>query len=296
MRVSLAGEDGPRTRLLVDGGNGTVVLLEEWMSRVATDFRGLAADVDELRRQSAEIRQELSTIITAFNDERHWVRSLPRESADFRQRLEELDQRLNNVLDLFEKHFGGSGQTEQAMLHHEYAAEYLALVEQKILALALDVLADGPALPRDKAALVAAVCLDLFGYPEIQEQRLMDRLQHNRSVNVTRRIEEICSDARLLRQKASLGRQQRWDFGYTRGLPVDEERQEMWPGSVDGGLVDFVVAPAYLVDSDTLLKKQRVFTATTDAEGAREHAGGAGEHPDWQSSAAGAGRAVQDLP
>jgi hypothetical protein len=70
----------------------------------------------------------------------------------------------------------------------------------------------------------------------------------------------------------------------------------MWPGSVDGGLVDFVVAPAYLVDSDTLLKKQRVFTATTDAEGAREHAGGAGEHPDWQSSAAGAGRAVQDLP
>lgn len=265
--------DGGRRplRVLIDSGMGSVVSLEDWMSWVAAELGNQSTLIDQLRRQSAEISRELSALKSEFYEEQLSARSLPRDSADLRQRVDDLDRRLNDVLALFEKHFGG-GQTEQGMLHHDYAAEYMELVEQRILALTLEILSDGPhASPRDKAEFVAAVCFDLFGTSEVREQHLLERLPERVSPSVIRRAQKICADARSLREKVADGRPQHWEFGYKAGVRIDEERQEPWPGSYDGGVVEFVVVPAYVVDSDTLLKKQRVFMIGEGGLGSLPH-------------------------
>lgn len=264
--LSVVSGDGPRFRPAADGGRAVLVALEQWMSQVTAEFESLTAEVDQLRRKSSELDHHLSALTRAFNEERRWVRSLPREAADFRQRVAELDERLNNVLAMFDTHVGGDGPGEQGMLHYDYSTEFMALVEQQILGLALDALADRQAAPRDKAEFVAIVCSELFGHPDVEEQRLIERLKQDYPLLKARRAQDICAVARELREKAAKGRPQRWDFNYVRGAPIDQERQEMWPGSAAKGVVDFIVSPAYVVDSDTLLKKQRVFTAIPDSE------------------------------
>jgi hypothetical protein len=254
VRVSLTSGDEPRSRLFVRAGDA-VLSLEEWIAWVSAQIGRLTAEVDRLTSQATEIHRELSGFVVDFRK----VRNLPREGADLRRCIDELDQRLNNVLDLVEQQISGHGPTEQAMLHHDYAAEYLALVEQKILALALDVLDERIATPLEKAEFVAFMCLQLFGEPEVREDRMLGHLRPDRAGTLAGRIQDICAQARELREKAARGRPQRWDFTCVRGAPPDAERQEPWPGSAEEGVVDFVVAPAYVVDSDTLLKKQRVY-------------------------------------
>ena len=249
------------------------------------------------------------------------------------------------MLALFDAHFG-AGQSEQGMLHHDHATDYLVLVEQKVVPLARDVLpgsedlsgrdggsprdsapptdgkpsdgkpsdgkpSDGKltdrkpadrkpadskprnskprdgaprdsapprdgtprdsapprdgvptdgASPRDRAQFVAAVCRGLFGDAEIDERRLLRMLPEDASQDACLRMHGICEQARSLRAKVAHGRPQRWEFGDVPGAPVDAERQELWPGSDPGGVVEFVVVPAYMVDTDTLLRRQRVFT------------------------------------
>ena len=258
MRMSMAGGGRQPLRVLIESGMGSVIPLADWMSWVDAELRNQSTAIDRLRRQSAQTSEELAALKSAFYEQLS-ANSAQRDEADLRERMDNLDQRLNDILALFEKHFGG-GQTEKGMLHHDYAAEYIALVEQRILALALEILPDSPhATPRDKAIFIAAVCFDLFGTPEVRERQLLDRLPKGISPAVIQRAQKVCADARLLREKAADGRPQCWEFGYTAGARIDDDRQEPWPGSCDGGVVEFVVAPAYVVDSDTLLRKQWVF-------------------------------------
>jgi hypothetical protein len=186
--------------------------------------------------------------------------------------MDYLDQRLNKVLALFDDKLGG-GQTEEGMLHHSYAKEYLSLVEQQIGSLAVDVFSFFPGCsPRDKAWFISAVCRALFGSPEVRGQEVMAALPGAVPPSVAQHVGDICAEAQALREKVAQGRSQVWDFDHTPGGEVDPDRQTLWVGSVADGVVDFVVAPAYVVDSDKLLEKQRVFTVPRpDSAAGQEH-------------------------
>ncbi len=256
-----AGADHPRLHLRIVDDAGAVTSLGEWMSFVTAELTRQGTAIRQLGTQSADMSRELSALTLSLAESRLAARGFRSACADLRQRLDDLDRRLNNMLALFEENFGG-GQTEQGMRHHDYAAEYAILVEQKIIGLALDILPGRTqATAREKAEFVAAVCFDLFGVPEVPEQQLVARLPESAPAQAIQRMRDICAEARALRAKAAQGRPQRWEFGCEVDVPVDEEWQELWTGADHGGVVDFVVAPAYVVDSDTLLRKQKVFTS-----------------------------------
>jgi hypothetical protein len=260
-QMGTAGDDRLRLHLRVADNAGPGTSLEEWMSSVAAELTRQRTDIDQLGRQSAEIREEISALKSSSSESRLFAKSLRGDSADLKQRMDDLDRRLNKLLALFEKHFGG-GQTEQGIQHHDYAAEYLALVEQKIVGLAHDVLRGGiQATPREKAEFVATVCAGLFGTPEVPEQRLIRLLPEAAPAQAIQRMGEICAEARGLRAKVANGRPQHWEFECEVGVPVREDWQEPWAGTTPGGMVEFVVVPAYFVDSSVLLQKQKVFTS-----------------------------------
>jgi hypothetical protein len=272
--MNTAGDDRPRLRLCVADGAGTTTSLEEWMSFVTDELARQRAVIKELSNQSAEISRALLALKSSLAESRQFARALGGDSADQRQRMADLDRRLNNILALIERNFSG-GQTEQAMQHHDYATEYVVLVEQKIIGLALDILPGGAdATPREKAEFVAAVCADLFGALEVTEQQLLGRLPEAAPARAIERMREICAEARALRAKVAHGRPQRWEFSCETDVPINEDWQELWTGAPLGGVIEFVVAPAYFVDSDTLLMKQKVFTiAAGSANGAADPAG-----------------------
>jgi hypothetical protein len=183
------------------------------------------------------------------------IREPSRSTADIEHRMSELDHRLNKVLALFDSARGG-GRSEQGMLHHSYVKEYDSLVEQQVLSLMRGVYQGTPGVtPRDKALFVAQICHALFGAPRVQEQEMIDALPED----AAEQARDICARARRLRDKAVQGRAQYWDWNFSPGSDIDPDVQEPWAGS-HGELVDFVVAPAYVVDSGTRLGKQRVFT------------------------------------
>ena len=76
---------------------------------------------------------------------------------------------------------------------------------------------------------------------------------------------------RALREKVARGRAQRWEFGCQPGAAVDPNWQEEWPNAVQDGAVEFVVAPAYIVDEGRVLVHQLVFTAAAADAGARQN-------------------------
>jgi hypothetical protein len=260
--MSQPGGGRLRVRLVVDSDRTGVFSFEEWMSKVARAIDQLADEVRELHEQAADIRSELAALKTMNDTGEQRLRSILHGSDDLQGRMNDLDQRLDSVLAQLNNQFGASSQTEQGMRHHEYAAEFTSLVEQKAVAIARDICAT----VLEKAQFVAAVCIDLFGAGEVREQDLMSRLPGEVPVRTIRRVQEICADARSLRAKASESRAQRWDFRCDRGVPVDDSWQQVWAGSDLDGVVDFVVAPAYVVDANVLLTKQLVFTTKAPAE------------------------------
>jgi hypothetical protein len=269
-QMGAAGDDRPRWHLRVADEAGLGTSLDEWMSSVTAELTRQRTDIDQLGRQSADISEQISALMSSVNESRLSANGLRGDSADLKQRMDDLDRRLNKLLALFEKHFGG-GQTEQGMQHHDYAAEYLALVEQKIVGLALDILPGGTqATPREKAEFVAAVCRGLFRTPEVQEQQLIDLVPETAPAQAIRRVREICAEARDLRAKVANGRPQRWEFDCEVGAPIREDWQEPWPGATPGGTIEFVVVPAYFVDSSMPLRKQKVFTSETGPAGPAE--------------------------
>lgn len=259
--MDTAGDDGLRLHLCVADDAGPAVPLDEWMSRIAAELAQQKAAISQLIRQTESIGGELSALRSTLAENRLTAQSLRGTSADMRQRMDDLDRRLNKVLALIQDHVGG-GQSELAMQHHDYVDEYVALVEQKITGLALDILPDGVrAAPRDKAAFVAAACADLLGTPEVLERQLIGRLPPGTQEETIRRTRDICAGARALRAKVAQGRPQRWEFGCDIASPIDTRWQEPWTGAALDGVIEFVVAPAYVVDENTLLCKQKVFTA-----------------------------------
>lgn len=206
--------------------------LEDWISQAQAQLDQQAAAINDLGGQVSELRRQVG----------------------------DLDQRLTKLLALLDDKLA-SGQSEEGMLHHTYAREYVSLVEQRVLALAVAVFRAFPeASPAEKAEFVAFTCSALFGAQEVAESKFIDALSPVLPEEVFRLAREICAQARELRAKVARGRQQRWSFDFIRGVPLDPETQLPWTGSAEDGGVAFVVAPAYMVETGTLLAKQWVFT------------------------------------
>lgn len=206
--------------------------LASWISQAQAQLDAQAAAIDKIGGQVSGLRRQVA----------------------------ELDRRLTKILALLDDKLGG-GQSEEAMLHHTYAQEFVSLVEQQVLALAVAVFRAFPdASPAEKAEFVALTCTALFGAPEVTESTFIDALSPDLPEEVFRLARQICAQARDLRDKAAGSRQQRWSFDFAPGAPLDPESQLPWAGSADDGSVAFVVAPAYVVEDGTLLAKQWVFT------------------------------------
>ena len=260
--MSKSGQGGLRIQLVVDSPGNAPFTFERWMADITLAIQELNGAVAELRRQAGEVRSEIAALRAMNDDTKQQMLSLLRGSDDLQVRMNGLDERLDSVLAMVNSRFDVDSQTEQGMLHHEYAKQYLSLVEQKAVAIARDIYTT----PFDKAGFIAALCRDLFETTEVREQDLMHRLPYGVPSQTVHRAREICADARSLRDKIAGSRDQRWDFSFARGAEVDATWQEIWPGSELDGVIDFVVAPAYVVDHGARLTKQRVFTAQPAAE------------------------------
>lgn len=223
--------------------------LAGWISQAQAQLDAQAAAIDGLGGQVSELRRQVA----------------------------ELDRRLTKILALLDDKLGG-GQSEEEMLHHAYAQEYVSLVEQQVLALAVAVFRAFPdASPAEKAEFVALTCTALFGAPEVAESNFIDELSPDLPEAVFQLARQICTQARDLRGKAGLSRQQRWSFDFVPGAPLDWESQLPWAGSAEDGRVAFVVAPAYVVEAGTLLARQWVFTMPQEDVSAARAVEGAGD-------------------
>jgi hypothetical protein len=115
---------------------------------------------------------------------------------------------------------------------------------------------------RETGMFVARICFWLFAEREVRERDLLDHLPGGLSAKALRDIETVSGAARHLRMRVSMTEgPQRWDFHHEVGVPLDEIWQERWFGSEIDGVVEFVVAPAYVV-SDAVFVRQRVFTSS----------------------------------
>jgi hypothetical protein len=260
--MSTPGRHTP-VRVIIES-TGTLTTLEDWMYWVEQEIRTHTAALNELgqrtERQSAQLRAELTAAQAELQETRALAQQPQPGAAALVHRIEDIDHRLNKVLALFTERLGG-GQTEEGMLHHAHASEFVSLIEQGILALTRDyfqAVSGGSA--RNKAEFASHVCQALFADPEVQEHRLVDGLCQDGAAAAAPRARQLCADARTLRGNAAKGRPQRWEFRCTEGAPLNPDKQLAWTGSDEDGVVAFVVAPAYVVDADTVLEKQRVFT------------------------------------
>lgn len=261
-----------RVGLYIEDAGGAKQL-EAWILWAEEQITAQAVAIDELRRNSSEAYRELAAVKSELSETRALTQKPLSGVDDLQHRMDHLDQRLNKILALFDEKMGG-GQTEEGMLHYSHAKEYLSLVEQQIGSLAVEIFYAFPrSSPRDKACFIASVCYALFGSAEVDEQEVMAVLPDAVSPAAAQRAREICAEAQALRDKVAQSRSQSWDFDYTPQSDIDPDRQVLWVGSVEDGAVDFVVAPAYVVDSGRLIEKQRVFTVPRD-DGA-----GSGETP-----------------
>jgi chromosome segregation ATPase len=205
--MSTADDEPWRLRLCVEDDAGRTMPLERWLISIQTELDRLKATIEQLSIQSRNIVQELSALGSGLAESHRSAQGFRGAAADLHQRMDELDRRLNNILAKVEENLGG-GQTEQAMRHHDYVDEYVALVEQKITGLAREIVPDShPDAAREKARFVAEVCTRLFKEPEVLEQQLIDDLSAQTAApdGAVQRMRDICTGARALRAKIAHG-------------------------------------------------------------------------------------------
>lgn len=259
----------PQARLMFEIG-GQRFDFQTWLPWATAEIQRHTALLDERDRRLAERDQRLAAVsqeVSALRSELQQVRAQAKASAEgpagLRDQMADIDRRLNKILALVNDKLGG-GQTEEGMLHHTYAKEYVSFVEQKLGLLTAHFFRVFPGSPQDKAQFVATLCEYLFAHPEVHEDELVDGLQGDVDdpqvqQALIQQARDLCAQARALRGKAAVGRRQHWEFGCTPGNALNADWQEPWRGSDHEGVVAFVVAPAYIVDDRTPLTKQWVF-------------------------------------
>jgi hypothetical protein len=157
--------------------------------------------------------------------------------------------------------------TREEIDHHDIGARYQAFLDGGALrdllySLRRRQLVTGP---RNTAKVAAALCWSAFGGDDFDKHATATVLDQvgvtNEDREIVARHDAFVTEATEIRSKAcQAGRDQRWDFDYTPGVPFDADRQELWTTADPNARVDFVVAPAYIVGARLLIVKQVVFT------------------------------------
>jgi hypothetical protein len=290
------GDGAPRARALVEArmlievprgdGGADYIGIADWILKANEALAGLraqntwvATQISTLTaRQADRDRAEQESARTASGSMKTWRREMDQSLADLRAQIAALGQRLNQTLEAVDtltaavagQGAGGSvRQSEDGIAHHTHAQNYRAIRDQQIRMLLQHVRTlDGKALGnREKAEFMADVCAELFGPKQAAADDVIDRLAERYYVTgIQHSLADLCAEVRTLREKTSHGRPQRWEFGCAPGAAVEAGWQEEWPNAVQDGVVEFVVAPAYIVDDGTVLVNQMVHTVRPDGE------------------------------
>jgi len=236
--------------VILHGPDGVPVALSAWLTGIQQQLQSLLAADPGLRAELAGLRAR---------------DVVPPAVEELQRRIQAVDHRLNDLLDRIDGADTAGRRTAQDMAHYEHANEFRTLVGQKVLMLVRSFRPHSlRPLARRKAELVAAVCRELFDTDPPDPRRLAARLDDMEQLpeGSEQRIAELCAAATALRAKAGTGQRQHWRFDARRGAPPDAATQDLWVGSADDGVIDFVVVPAYVAGGAEPRQhtQQQVFT------------------------------------
>jgi hypothetical protein len=209
-------------------------------------------------RRVRELDSKLASVEAANESLRNENAALLKRINDMEAKFNELDERFTNVAGLVsaEKHTGR--QKESDNRHHDVSADYEQFVAQDMYPI-VQLLP-----PRWQAVALARMSAALFGGERATPGGLSQALQDMRIDCADAEVQRVADRAQALRAEAeSLGRQQRFDFDFEAGRPVNPARQVAVPGSAIGEpdeVVEFVVTPGYVVGDGLVVVHQRVFT------------------------------------
>jgi hypothetical protein len=263
-------------RISVDLGDGhttrDAVPLARWIEDVAVTLHRLSSEVSELKAANSRLADDFDRLASQAGLSESEIRSvLEPVFSGLDRRIANVDGRLDDLLaqrdnQQRDDQQSGDKRSEDDMAHYDYATKFQALVEQSVIGLVRDTGQQQRPRFHRKAEQVADVCRSLFGEAPPDPKRIQAILEPGAHLRpqIPARIADTCAAAVALRTKITRGRSQRWVFDAQPNVPVDPGRQEVWTGCPPEGLVLFVVVPAYVVDVDTWLSKQIVFTAASD--------------------------------
>jgi hypothetical protein len=237
----------PRSRDDHRSRNSANAAVEAWRRTVDDTVRGLTAQMSVLSRRFGEILETLDSLSAA------------------------VAARSTGASDR---------QTQEGIAHHSYVQEYQVIRDSSVRGLLQHTRTrDGRELDgRERARFVAELCAELFGPTHVSANQILNRLAaHYDVADAERRIPSLCEDVRTLRDKVARGRPHRWDFTCNAGALVNPDWQEEWPHAQQGDVIEFVVAPAYVIDDGAVLVSQLVFTT-------RAEPGPASDQLPWTSS------------
>lgn len=231
---------------------------------VLYELEGLLSYLLEMNDRLNERVRELEELDSARK-----IRRLEEELERSRAWQERVDPQLTRLLGDYVARNPQEGRlSEQDAAHHDLGVRYTALVQHLTSSLVYraGVGAEGPLAV---ARLTRELCDVLFGADEPHRERIARILPEAHRSELTADVDDVVRQVRLLRDDVrTAGRKQRWDFEPLSEI-LNEEIQEQLPSPQPASqLIDFVVAPAYIVDDATVVVRQKVVTRPQRASSA----------------------------
>jgi hypothetical protein len=255
----------------IGGADAALAALQAHAGRVDAQISTLAA-----QRSEPPPREEHRSRGAAAAVAEAWRRSVEEALRSLTAQMNTLSHRFNEILERLDSLSASAAaqssgasqrQTQEGIAHHTYVEEYQVIRDSTVRGLLQHTRSrDGRELNgRERAQFTARLCDDLFGADHVSANQILNRLAaHYEVADAERRIPALCEEVRALRDKVSRGRPHRWQFTCDLGAPVNPNWQEEWPHARQGGVIEFVVAPAYVVDDGAVLVPQLVFTARAE--------------------------------
>ncbi len=175
-------------------------------------------------------------------------------------KVADLDSRLDEVLAAVDNLAVSGRDSEEDLDHFGYHRTFLSLINQHISALAELTATRRRLTDRDVGVLTSRICWILFGPTEPALEALLREVNDD-SAQARDRVIRIFESGRDLRDRLAAHPEQHWDFGFQTGSRIDHRSQEEWSAAPADGIVEFVVVPSYVVSGNSILSKQRVYTA-----------------------------------
>ncbi|MFD9164038.1 hypothetical protein ACFVZ8_18945 [Streptomyces sp. NPDC059558] len=177
-----------------------------------------------------------------------------------------LDERFHEVLARW-THYREDLTGSHDEMHRAIAQDLHSFVCQKLLRLAYMRSRAAGSTPtgRQTAQLVSALCVSYLGPAEIDLSRVRRMLKARKGDECWQAAGQAALQAKKIFAAArAQGAEFSWDYDYSQGFPLDEERQQVWSNCDPEADVSFVVVPGYVADGEYYLLQQ-VFTKTVDS-------------------------------